>query len=227
MTRSKRILPGSRLQWGAWLLALALHALVLLLIGPQQAPRPAPPPVMMALLPTAPKVELAPPVTPAQPAPASAQPVQRPTPAAPAPVLASTAAQPGAAAVPAAPAQPEPPAPLAKAVAPAEPPVVPVPAKPAAPALRPAVYRAAYLNNPEPAYPPMSRRAGETGRVMLEVAISAEGRAQSVKLHTSSAYPRLDMAAIEAVRNWRFEPAREGERAVASLVQIPVDFTLE
>ena len=73
----------------------------------------------------------------------------------------------------------------------------------------------------------MSERAGETGRVMLEVAINAEGRAQSVKLHTSSGYPRLDMAAIEAVRNWRFEPAREGERAVASLVHIPLDFKLE
>ncbi|GAB2892852.1 hypothetical protein GCM10027046_22190 [Uliginosibacterium flavum] len=221
MSRSKQTLPGRRLQWAAWLLALALHALVLLLIGPLQAPRPAaPPPVMMALLPTAPQVELAPPVAPVQPAPASAQPVPRATPAAPAPVLASTAAQPSAAAVQAAPAPPEP---VAKAVAPAETPV----AKPAAPALRPAVYRAAYLNNPEPAYPPMSRRAGETGRVMLEVAISAEGRAQSVKLHISSGYPRLDMAATEAVRNWRFDPAREGERAVASLVQIPVDFTLE
>ena len=62
---------------------------------------------------------------------------------------------------------------------------------------------------------------------MLDVLVSAEGRAQTVKLHTSCGYPRLDMAAIEAVRNWRFEPAREGERAIASPVLIPIEFTLE
>ena len=41
-------------------------------------------------------------------------------------------------------------------------------------------FDADYLHNPAPAYPAMSRRNGEEGRVQLSVRVSAQGRAEQV-----------------------------------------------
>lgn len=231
MTPANFSLTRSRVQWLAWMLALALHAAPLLLHERATPHTTAPAVVMTAILPAAMPVEPASPVEPVhQAAPAkAAESMRQPEPAAAQPVLASTAAQTAEPAVQTVQAQPEAPRQQASAVAvaPAERPQIHAPVAPAAPVRRPAIYRAAYLNNPEPAYPPLSRRAGETGKAVLLVRISILGRAESVQVQTSSGYARLDMAAVEAVRQWRFDPAREGEQVVASLAQIPIDFTLE
>ena len=87
-------------------------------------------------------------------------------------------------------------------------------------------FDAAYLDNPAPLYPSTARRAGEEGRVLLRVLVSADGRAQSVELAKTSGFERLDAAAIDAVRRWRFVPARRGDAAVAAHVNVPVVFTL-
>jgi len=92
--------------------------------------------------------------------------------------------------------------------------------------ITPARFDAAYLNNPKPAYPPLSRRLNEEGRVVLRVQISAEGTATEVTVHTGSGFPRLDNAALEAVRQWRFIPAKQGGQAVASTVLVPMPFEL-
>ena len=73
---------------------------------------------------------------------------------------------------------------------------------------------AAHLNNPAPVYPAMSRRLQESGRVVLEVYILANGQVGEVKLRQSSGYKRLDDAAVQAVRNWRYVPARRGDEAI-------------
>lgn len=88
-------------------------------------------------------------------------------------------------------------------------------------------YDAAYLNNPEVAYPPLSKRMREEGRVMLRVFVSADGRAEKVEISQSSGSPRLDRAASSSVSRWRFVPARQGEQNVASWVLVPVIFKLE
>ena len=69
---------------------------------------------------------------------------------------------------------------------------------------------AAYLRNPKPAYPPMSRRLGETGRSVIRVLVGADGSAKSVRLQRSSGFDRLDQAALDAVRRWRFVPGTRG-----------------
>src|SRR4030095_4883934 len=112
-----------------------------------------------------------------------------------------------------------PPAPVVVATAPA--------AAAPAPALVPPRFDAAYLDNPAPAYPSVSRRQHEEGRVMLRVRVGADGRAESVDIATSSGYDRLDRAAQDAVRRWRFVPARRGAEAVAAFVNVPISFTLE
>lgn len=88
-------------------------------------------------------------------------------------------------------------------------------------------FDAAYLNNPAPAYPTLSRRLSEEGRVLLRVFVTAEGRAQEVRIEGSSGYARLDSAAQDAVARWRFVPARRGADTVATWVLVPISFTLK
>ncbi|AUN96475.1 hypothetical protein C0099_13145 [Pseudazoarcus pumilus] len=117
---------------------------------------------------------------------------------------------------------------------PALPPVAEAPPAPE-PAARPpsqqgvtdARYDAAYLDNPPPAYPALSRRMREEGRVLLRVFVSAQGQAKNIEVEESSGSNRLDSAARNAVQRWRFVPAREGEREIDAWVLVPVVFKLE
>jgi protein TonB len=131
---------------------------------------------------------------------------------------------------------PVPPSPLAPAPQPADP--VAAPAQVAAPVatVQPAPvpapitspnFNADYLHNPAPRYPAMSRRLGETGRVILRVLVTPGGTAERVELRTSSGSKRLDEAALETVQRWKFVPARQGDTPVSAWVLIPILFTLE
>lgn len=73
---------------------------------------------------------------------------------------------------------------------------------------------AAFANNPKPPYPAASRRMGEEGLVILAVHILATGSVDEIRLKKSSGYPRLDNAAIAAVRKWRYIPARQGNAPI-------------
>jgi protein TonB len=88
-------------------------------------------------------------------------------------------------------------------------------------------FNAAYLDNPAPVYPPLARRSGEQGRVVLRVLVTPNGAAEAVELRTSSGSARLDQAAIETVKRWRFVAARQGDQAVAAWVLVPITFSLE
>jgi protein TonB len=88
-------------------------------------------------------------------------------------------------------------------------------------------FDADYLDNPAPVYPLMSRRRGEHGSVMVRVQVGADGAAQHVEVSQSCGYPRLDEAALKAVRAWRFVPARRGNEAVSASVIVPIVFALD
>lgn len=118
------------------------------------------------------------------------------------------------------------PAPAATAAAPAEP-KVSTPAAPAAEPVSQARFDADYLKNPAPAYPPLSRRLGEEGKVVLRVSVTPQGSADSVEIKTSSGSSRLDEAAQRTVRNWKFIPAKRGDAAIQSWVLVPIIFKLE
>jgi len=94
-------------------------------------------------------------------------------------------------------------------------------------AVTPAGFSAAYLRNPAPRYPLASRRAGEQGTVTLRVLVSLDGLASRVAVEKSSGSPHLDAAALEAVKAWRFTPARQGADAVESWMLVPIVFRLE
>jgi periplasmic protein TonB len=85
----------------------------------------------------------------------------------------------------------------------------------------------AYLNNPAPAYPRLSKNAGEEGRVLMKVLVSAEGNAEDVQIETSSGSERLDNAAMNAVKNWRFIPAKKNNQSQSAYVLVPIKFSLD
>ena len=165
-------------------------------------PEPPPPP---------PKVE------PPRPRPVAKQPVPQVQAPEPPPVLVTEAAAPG-------PQRTAPP-PRVEPVPVVVPTAPPPPPRPAP--VQPPSFDAAYLKNPPPAYPANSKRRGEQGQVVLRVYVSAEGLAERVEIRTSSGHERLDRAAHDAVHQWRFVPARQGERTVAAWVLVPINFQLE
>ncbi len=91
----------------------------------------------------------------------------------------------------------------------------------------PANFTAAYLNNPAPNYPALSRRLKEQGKVLLEVEVSASGLVEQVVIIKSSGFERLDEVALKTVKNWRFIAAKKDQQLVASKVQVPINFILE
>lgn len=88
-------------------------------------------------------------------------------------------------------------------------------------------FDAAYLQNPPPDYPSLSRRLGEEGRIILRVLITPEGLPRDIQLQASSGFPRLDQAALQTVRRWRFAPAMRGDEPLAAWVLVPIRFNLE
>ncbi len=114
-----------------------------------------------------------------------------------------------------------PPPPKAAVVAPPE-------AKPGPPApITPPDYTAGYLDNPAPRYPVESRRKGEEGAVVVQVSVSIAGQAQEIRVVKSSGYSRLDDAAVDAIRRWRFAPALQAGQPVAAWVEVRIPFVLE
>jgi len=77
-----------------------------------------------------------------------------------------------------------------------------------------------------PAYPSSARRLGVQGTTLLNVLVADDGRVANVVVTQSAGHPDLDQAAADAVRRWRFEPARRGTEKVAMWVQLPVEFRL-
>jgi protein TonB len=123
------------------------------------------------------------------------------------------------------------PTPVPAFVAP-EPPraVAPVPvavAAPPAPApiLPPDVDAATAARSP-PVYPVESRRRREQGTVRLRVIITPEGRVKEVAVASSSGFDRLDQAALDAVRHWRFRPGTQAGLAVEAVGFLSIPFKL-
>ncbi len=77
-----------------------------------------------------------------------------------------------------------------------------------------------------PAYPPRARARGVTGKVVLGLLIDASGRVLKVKVLEADPSGVFDQAAMDAVRGWRFEPARYQTQAVKVWARQTVRFKL-
>ena len=78
----------------------------------------------------------------------------------------------------------------------------------------------------KPEFPESARKAGAEGTTMLRVEVLANGRVGEVVVTRSAGRQDFDEAAIAAVKQWRFEPARRGSTAVAMWATLPVRFQL-
>lgn len=176
--------------------------------------------------PPRPKVEPPPP----PPAPKPPEPVKptvvkraEPTPPPPQPLaIADPTPAPAAPTGVVAPPAPLPPIAAPVAVAPAPPAPPPAPVKVELPSSD-----ADYLQNPKPAYPPISKRLGEQGKVVVRVLIGADGNAQKAEIRQSSGFERLDQAALATVLKWRYVPGKRGGVAEAMWFNVPINFVLE
>jgi periplasmic protein TonB len=86
---------------------------------------------------------------------------------------------------------------------------------------------ASHLANPRPKYPPESRRRREQGTVVLDVHILPDGSVAEVRLKHSSGHGLLDRAAADAVRLWRYVPAKRGDTPIAFWYEQPIVFALK
>lgn len=79
---------------------------------------------------------------------------------------------------------------------------------------------------PSVVYPPESRRAGEQGRVLVRVLVDERGRVAEAVVKQSSGYPRLDQAALAAVRQAKFNPYTVDGKPQPVHASIPFAFKL-
>ncbi|MES2497166.1 MAG: energy transducer TonB [Pseudomonadota bacterium] len=82
------------------------------------------------------------------------------------------------------------------------------------------------LEGNPPRYPLESRRKHEEGTVVLRLLIGTDGRVSDIAVAQSSGFPRLDRAALQAIRSWRWQPTvRDGQPVeIRGLYSMP--FTL-
>ncbi len=78
----------------------------------------------------------------------------------------------------------------------------------------------------KPRYPDSAKRAGAQGVTTLKVRVLETGRVSEVLVEQSAGFRDLDIAAMDAVKKWLFEPARRGKEAVSVWVLLPVKFEL-
>ena len=226
--------PPKSYSWLTTLLVLLAHAGVIYLFITQTPAKkievpPAKPMMVSLIAPPAPEPELVPVIEPPKPqikpevkpvikpkkVVEKIIPIETPTER----LVEATAEQPIIEEAPAAPV-----APVVVAETPKAPPVV---EKVVEETVEPPRFGVSYLNNPAPDYPAMSRRIGEEGRVLMKVLVSADGSAENVEIEKSSGSERLDNAAMQAVKRWKFIPAKKNNQALSAYVIVPVKFSLD
>ncbi len=118
---------------------------------------------------------------------------------------------------------PTPPAPVVEA----PPPALAAPPKPVGPVTLSGELALACPARTPPAYPALSRRLSETGKVVLRVELDTDGRVDAARVASSSGFKRLDDAALNAVKSWRCNPPLRDGQPVRAVALQPFQFNLE
>ncbi len=198
------------------LLVVALHAAALWgLFNHRLITLPASAPTLFVDLIAPPEVQ------PPRPAPATPAQPKRPEPtrADPLPIVTAAPSAPAASEAPSAVATPLPPA---NAVAPA-----PTFAPPSGPLKLGGELAVSCPERAAPDYPLASRRRNETGNTLLHVELDETGQVATASVLESSGFPRLDAAALAAVRTWRCNPPQRNGRAVRAVARQAFNFVLQ
>lgn len=81
--------------------------------------------------------------------------------------------------------------------------------------------------NEPPLYPAGARRRSAEGQLTLRLKIDDRGQVVEATVAISSGVEAFDKAALKALSTWKFNPARKGNRPVASELLIPVEFRMK
>jgi TonB family protein len=82
------------------------------------------------------------------------------------------------------------------------------------------------VHQANPVYPERARAQGVQGIVLLEAVISKEGTIRAIRVVNKLADPELVDAAVEAVKNWRYEPTLLNGQPIEVVTTITVNFRL-
>lgn len=84
-------------------------------------------------------------------------------------------------------------------------------------------------SNSKPSYPAAALRSGVQGSVVASLNVDTRGNVTNAAIVSRSGERSrdLDRAVLNTVQGWKFEPAVQQGRAVASVVRVPVDFRTE
>lgn len=86
------------------------------------------------------------------------------------------------------------------------------------------VQAAKLVRQPKPVYPPLAKQARISGVVRLNAVIGKDGTIQNLSL--VSGHPLLTPSAMEAVKQWVYQPTLLNGEPVEVVTQIDVNFTL-
>lgn len=86
------------------------------------------------------------------------------------------------------------------------------------------VQAAKLVRQPRPVYPPLAKQARISGHVILNAIIGKDGTIQNLTL--ASGHPLLVPSAMEAVKQWVYQPTLLNGEPVEVVTQIDVNFTL-
>ncbi|MDN7558089.1 energy transducer TonB [Burkholderia orbicola] len=118
------------------------------------------------------------------------------------------------------------PTPAPAAPAPAAPAATPGPARETMQVSAPKNVPTLQCNFVKPDYPSMSRRRGESGTAYVHFVVGVTGKIESIDLQKSSGYPRLDDAALDAMRSTTCRPYVENGQAIRAARTQPYSFGL-
>ena len=109
-----------------------------------------------------------------------------------------------------------------------------VSAEPPAPTGRPTRIRvggnvrpAKVLASPQPAYPPHLVAQGVEGTVILDAVIGVDGQVLNVTPKNSQVHPDLVQAAVDSLKQWKYEPTLLNGRPVEVVTTVTCDFRLK
>jgi len=83
-----------------------------------------------------------------------------------------------------------------------------------------------YHHNPKPVYPPLAKRRGWEGTVLLLVEVLPNGACRDIQIKQTSGYTLLDKAAVKAVKRWKFTPGLENGIPQTTVILVPIRFSL-
>lgn len=83
-----------------------------------------------------------------------------------------------------------------------------------------------YRENPPPGYPELARQQGYEGVVLVAAEILANGRVGAARVSKSSGYAILDQSAVQAVKKWKFEPAKKSGVPYKTWAELPIKFVI-